>query len=63
MTFVTLVVSLRFSAAGLPVESRTARRDDVTIPIGVFHGVAGVARATPGLAEQSSAGNGIDVSR
>ena len=31
--------------------------------IGVFHGVAGVARATPGPAERSSAGNGIDVSR
>ena len=31
--------------------------------IGVFHGVAGVARATPGPAEQSSASNGIDVSR
>ena len=30
---------------------------------GVFHGVAGVARATPGLMELPSTGNGIEVSR
>ena len=28
--------------------------------IGVFHGVAGVARATPGLKELPSTGKGID---
>ena len=31
--------------------------------IGVFHGVAVVARATPGLMELPSTGNGIEVSR
>ena len=31
--------------------------------IGVFHGVAGVARATPGLMELPSTGKGIEVSR
>ena len=34
-----------------------------TTTIGVFHGVAGVARATPGLMELSSTGKGIEVSR
>ena len=31
--------------------------------IGVFHGVAGVARATPGLMELPSTGKGIKVNR
>ena len=31
--------------------------------IGIFHGVVGVACATPGPAKRSSASNGIDVSR
>ena len=35
----------------------------VGVNIGVFHGVAGVARATPGLIELPSAGKGIEVSR
>ena len=35
----------------------------VTVGIGVFHGVAGVARATPGLMELPSTGKGSEVSR
>ena len=33
------------------------------VPLGVFHGVAGVARITPGLMELPSTGKGIEVSR
>ena len=35
----------------------------LAIIIGVFHGVAGVARATPGLMELPSTGKGIEVNR
>ena len=36
---------------------------DTATAIGVFHGVAGVAHATPGLMELPSTGKGIEVSR
>ena len=35
----------------------------IFVTIGVFHGVAGVARATPGLMELPSTGKGIEGSR
>ena len=37
--------------------------DMYDMAIGVFHGVAGVARATPGLMELPSTGKGIEVNR